>query len=458
MGEVYRARDTRLNRTVAVKVLPADVADAADRRERFEREAQAVAALNHPHICTLHDVVDHEGVLCLVMEHLEGETLQSRLDAHRAAGERMPIAAALTVAIQIADALDKAHAAGIVHRDIKPGNIFLTKAGAKLLDFGLAKSVAPSPVSGVSILPTTPAGLTAVGTIVGSFQYMSPEQVEGQTVGPASDIFSFGCVLYEMVSGRKAFEGKTATSVIAAVLKEEPAAVSTVQPLTPPALDHVIARCLAKDTDERWQSAGDLKRQLQWIAGGSGGTQVGMPVAAAPSRGVGRRERIAWVVAAMAIAVAAVAVRAPWRSTVDPPMSRLLMPVAPADNSTGEVAISRDGARVAYVGRTETTRWQLYVRALDEVVPRAIVSKAVVNPAFSPDGQWIAFGDDARLKKVPVAGGTPTDVCAAGRGWGRGIRRGTGRVPRAASGPCGARVGGVRRRHRRRPPRTRRRA
>ncbi len=266
MGEVYRARDTRLNRTVAVKVLPADVADVGDRRERFEREAQAVAALNHPHICTLYDVVDHEGSLCLVMEHLEGETLQARLDTHRAAGERMPIVAALRVAIEIADALEKAHGAGILHRDIKPANIFLTKSGAKLLDFGLAKSVAPLAMSGVSILPTTPAGLTAVGTIVGSFQYMSPEQVEGLAVGPASDIFSFGCVLYEMVSGRKAFEGKTATSVIAAVLKEEPAAVSTLQPLTPPALDHVIAQCLAKDIDQRWQSAGDLKRQLQWIA------------------------------------------------------------------------------------------------------------------------------------------------------------------------------------------------
>jgi Tol biopolymer transport system component len=422
MGEVYRARDTRLNRTVAVKVLPADVAGAVDRRERFEREAQAVAALNHPHICTLHDVVDHEGSLCLVMEHLEGETLQARLDSHRAAGERMPIAAALTVAIQIADALDKAHAAGILHRDIKPANIFLTKAGAKLLDFGLAKSVAPSAMSGVSILPTTPAGLTAVGTIVGSFQYMSPEQVEGQTVGPASDIFSFGCVLYEMVSGRKAFEGKTATSVIAAVLKEEPAAVSTMQPLTPPALDHVIARCLAKETDERWQSAGDLKRQLQWIAGGSGATQVGMPAVVVPSRRVGRRELIAWVVAAMAIAAAAVVVRLPLRrSVVEPSMSRLLMPVAPADNSTGEVAISRDGTRVAYVGRTETTRWQLYVRALNELVSRPIVSTAVVNAAFSPDGQWIAFGDGDRIKKVPVAGGPPTDLCAAGRGGAKGI-------------------------------------
>jgi Tol biopolymer transport system component len=422
MGEVYRARDTRLNRTVAVKVLPADVAGAADRRERFEREAQAIAALNHPHICTLHDVVDHEGSLCLVMEHLEGETLQARLDSSHAAGERMPIATALTVAIQIADALDKAHNAGILHRDIKPANIFLTKAGAKLLDFGLAKSVAPSALSGVSILPTTPAGLTAVGTIVGSFQYMSPEQVEGQPVGPASDIFSFGCVLYEMVSGRKAFEGKTATSIIAAVLKEEPAPVSTVQPLTPPALDHVIARCLAKETDERWQSAGDLKRQLQWIAGGSGGTQVGVPAVAAPPRRVGGRERLAWAVAAMAIAGAAVAMWLPLRrSAVEPPLSRLLMPVAPADNSTGEVAISRDGTRVAYIGRTETTTWQLYLRALDEIAPRPIVPGAVVNPAFSPDGQWIAFGDGARIKKVPVAGGTPVDVCAAGRGGARGI-------------------------------------
>src|SRR6185436_5786309 len=180
------------------------------------------------------------------------------------------------------------------------------RSGAKLLDFGLAKSLAPSAMSGVSVLPTTPAGLTAVGTIVGTFQYMSPEQVEVLPAGTASDIFSFGCVLYEMVSGRKAFDGKTATSVIAAVLKEEPAAVSTVQPLTPPALDHVIARCLAKESDERWQSAGDLKRQLQWIAG-AGGSQVGLPAIAAAPRRAGRRERMAWAVAAVAVLAAATA-------------------------------------------------------------------------------------------------------------------------------------------------------
>ena len=422
MGEVYRARDTRLNRTVAIKVLPADVVDAPDRRERFEREAQAVAALNHPHICTLHDVVDHEGSLCLVMEHLEGETLQARLDRHREAGELMPIAAGLTVAIQIADALDKAHGAGILHRDIKPANIFLTRSGAKLLDFGLAKSLAPSAISGVSVLPTTPAGLTAVGTIVGTFQYMSPEQVEGLPAGTASDIFSFGCVLYEMVSGRKAFDGKTATSVIAAVIKEEPPAVSTIQPLTPPALDHVIARCLAKEIDERWQSAGDLKRQLQWIAG-AGGSQVGLPAIAPAPRHAGRRERTAWAVAAVAVLAAATAatlllIRGP---VVGPPVSRLLMSVAPAENSSGEVAISQDGRRVAYSGQTPPARWQLYVRALDEVAARPIVPVSVVAPVFSPDGLWIAFGDGWRIKKVPAAGGTVIDVCLAGRGGVRGL-------------------------------------
>ena len=417
MGEVYKARDTRLNRSVAIKVLPAGFADDAQRRERFEREAQAIGALNHPHICTLHDVVSDGPALCLVMEFLEGETLAARLN--RAHGT-VPLDDALRIAIQIADALDRAHGAGLVHRDIKPANIFLTRSGAKLLDFGLAKAVAPVGGSGASILPTTPPGLTAAGTIVGTFQYMSPEQVEGIDAGPSSDIFSFGCVLYEMVSGRKAFAGKTTASVMAAVLKEEPPVPSSVQPMSPPALDHVIARCLAKDVNERWQSAGDLKHQLQWIAGGA--TQVGAP---ALRRGRSRRELVAWTVAGLAVvAAAAVSVDNLTRRVDAPaPMSHLLMPVAPGESATGSVAISSDGSRVAFNASSTANRGQLLVRALGDASAHPIVSATggVETPAFSPDGSWIAFGDGNRLKKVPAAGGTIIDLCPTGRGGAVGI-------------------------------------
>jgi serine/threonine protein kinase len=277
MGEVYRAKDTWLDRTVAIKVLPAHVRDDTALRERFERQARTIAALNHPHICTLYDVGHQDGTDFLIMEYLDGETLAQRLTKGA-----LPLDQALTVAIQIADALDKAHRAGIVHRDLKPGNIMLTKAGAKLLDFGLAK-VTPAAIaaSGLSMALTGVSPVTMQGTILGTLQYMAPEQIEGQEADTRTDIFAFGAVLYEMLTGQKAFEGRSQASLIGAILKDAPPLISKLQPVAPALLDRTAMRCLAKDPDARWQTARDRRfiaffaaAKLKKIAANGGPPQV----------------------------------------------------------------------------------------------------------------------------------------------------------------------------------------
>src|SRR5438309_10722936 len=267
MGEVYRARDTRLDRIVAVKVLSDHLAGRAELRERFDREARTVASLNHPHICTLHDIGHQDGADYLVMEYLEGETLAERLKKGPP-----PLAQVLQYAIEISDALDKAHRKGITHRDLKPGNIMLTKSGTKLLDFGLAKLKASPTASPLSQLPTANDTITAQGTILGTLQYMAPEQIEGGEINARTDIFAFGVVVYEMATGRKAFEGKTSASVMAKILEVDPPPMSSLQPLTPPALDRVVKKCLAKEPERRWQTARDLEMELKWIA--EGGSQA----------------------------------------------------------------------------------------------------------------------------------------------------------------------------------------
>src|SRR6202521_3427733 len=268
MGEVYRAKDTRLDRIVAIKVLPSHLADRAELHERFEREAKAISSLNHPHICTLHDVGHQDGIDYLVMEYVEGETLAARLTKGP-----LPLDQVLQYAIEIADALDKAHRKGVTHRDLKPGNIMLTKAGTKLLDFGLAKlQQDAAPATPLSELPTAKDALTAQGTIVGTLQYMAPEQLEGKEVDARTDIFAFGAVVYEMATGKKAFEGKSQASLIAAILEREPPAMSSLQPMTPPALDRVVKRCVAKEPENRWQTAKDLCDELKWIE--EGGSQI----------------------------------------------------------------------------------------------------------------------------------------------------------------------------------------
>src|SRR5262245_24764019 len=303
MGEVYRARDTRLDRTVALKVLPSHLAESPESRQRFEREARAISALSHPHICTLHDVGREDGVAYLVMEYLEGETLADRLK--RGA---LPIDLALRHGAEIADALDRAHRQGIVHRDLKPGNVMLTKEGAKLLDFGLAKVRSARP--GDESDPT----LTEAGRLLGTPRYMAPEQVEGKEPDARTDIFALGNVLYEMVTGQKAVPGKSAASIASTILTSDPPPISAVRPSTPPALDRAVAMCLAKDPGDRWQSARDLAAELRWIGEAAGG-----PAVTAGKR----RERAAWAATALAAAVLGVAGGwALWRRREPPTTTR----------------------------------------------------------------------------------------------------------------------------------------
>jgi Tol biopolymer transport system component len=299
MGEVYRARDTRLDRIVAIKILSPHLSDDATRRQRFEREAKVISSLNHPHICILYDVGQQDGVDFIVMEYLEGESLAERLGKGP-----LPLAQVLQCGTQIASALDKAHRHGVTHRDLKPGNIMLTKSGAKLLDFGLA-TAAPALSGAATLTDITPRAtpLTQQGAIIGTVQYMSPEQVEGKEVDARSDIFSLGVVLYEMVTGRHAFRGQSQFSVASAILEKDPEPISSMQPLTPPALERSIRVCLAKDPDERWQSAGDLWNELRWISGS--GSQTGAPIAATARPAF--RPPIAWILAVVFAALAAVA-------------------------------------------------------------------------------------------------------------------------------------------------------
>src|SRR5262245_14721415 len=297
MGEVYKAKDTRLDRYVAVKILPDQLCKDTTRKQRFEREAKTISSLNHPHICTLHDIGSQNGIDYLVMECVEGETLAKRLEKGP-----LPLEQVLKYGAQVADALDKAHRAGIVHRDLKPGNIMLTASGAKLLDFGLAKPVA-APVSGMTLTATTP--VTQEGTILGTFPYMSPEQIEGKELDGRSDIFSLGAVLYEMLTGQRAFDGKSHFSVASAILEREPPSIGSIKPMTPPALDHVIRRCLAKDPEERWQIARDLQREVLWIGESASS-------AAAPQVKRKAHDRLAWVVAGIFAIIAAAGVWLAW--------------------------------------------------------------------------------------------------------------------------------------------------
>src|SRR5579862_907767 len=302
MGEVYRARDTRLDRTVAVKILPSHLSENPEARQRFDREARTISSVNHPSICTLYDVGHQDGIDYLVMEYLEGETLADRLRKGP-----LPIEQVFRYGIEICEGLDKAHRSAVVHRDLKPGNVMLTKGGAKLMDFGLAKSALANAgansaaVSGLTATLTTPPGshpLTAQGTVVGTFQYMSPEQVEGKEADARSDIFALGAVLYEMATGKRAFEGKTAASAMAAVLERDPAPISSVQPAIPASLDRVISTCLQKNPDDRFQSARDIRLELKWIP-----ETVAQPVSPAPEPAPAR-SILPWALAAAAILAA----------------------------------------------------------------------------------------------------------------------------------------------------------
>jgi serine/threonine protein kinase len=405
MGEVYKARDTRLDRTVAIKVLPESLSSDPQFRERFDREARAISQLDHPHICTLYDVGQQDGTSFLVMQYLEGETLEARLKKGA-----LPLDQALQVAIQIADALDKAHRAGIVHRDLKPGNVMYTKGGAKLLDFGLAKANAASPTSvGVSMLPTTPPALTAQGTILGTFQYMAPELLEGHEADVRTDIFAFGAVLYEMVTGKKAFEGKSQASLIGAILKDEPLAPSTLQPLAPRGLDRIVQRCLAKEPDARWQTARDLLEELKWI---TADREPAAPLAATPTP---RHNRIAWFIAAASLIAAIVTVAI--ALSVRPATPELLVTrfdvVTPPTSDPFSFALSPDGRQLAFVATTDGSA-RLWVRPFDQITARPLVgTEGASYPFWSPDGGAIGFFSEGKLRRLDIAGGSPQALADA---------------------------------------------
>ncbi len=434
MGEVYQARDTRLDRIVAIKVLSAHLSESAEGRERFLREARTISRLSHTNICALYDVGQQDGVDFLVMEFLEGETLAARL-----ARGPLPTEQIVRYGVEIADALDRAHRQRIVHRDLKPGNLMLTKSGVKLLDFGLAKLQArPTGVFGemsMSTAATDPGGLTTAGTIVGTLQYMSPEQLEGSEADGRSDIFSFGVILYEMTTGHKAFSGGSHASVIAAILKSEPEPIFAAQPLVPPALERLIRRCLAKDPDDRWQTARDLTLELRAIGGEPAPTvpslTAGASVPAVPARR--GRERIAWIAAAVA-ALAAVglgaglvfALRRPAATATLPTMRFLLPPPEKAsfDVIDAPAAISPDGTRVVFGATGPDGRPMLWVRPFDAITSRPLPSTDdALDPFWSPDGRSIAFFGEGKLKRMDAGGGPAETIADApdprGGSWGR---------------------------------------
>jgi serine/threonine protein kinase/Tol biopolymer transport system component len=410
MGEVYRARDTRLERTVAIKILPAQFSSDPVRKQRFEREAKTISKLNHPYICVLYDVGHQDGMDYLVMECVEGETLAKRLEKGP-----LQLDQVLKYGEQIADALDKAHRSGVVHRDLKPGNIMLTPTGAKLLDFGLAKPVAPlASVATLTGAVTQSSPMTEQGAIVGTFQYMSPEQVEGKEVDGRSDIFSLGAVLYEMVTGKRAFEGKSQLSVASAILEKEPEPISVAKPMTPPALEHALQKCLAKLPDERWQSSSDLASELKWIGEGGSQTGVARPVPAERRRW----ERAGWLLAT-ALSVLLIGGGAAWwqasNRRTHPMYFHTSVPF-PAN----DLALSPDEHTLAIVAYSAQAN--NYVLWTHEVGGRQTSSLAGTQgasyPFWSPDGKFIGFFADGKLKKVGVYEGRVQVLCDAPNGRG----------------------------------------
>jgi len=416
MGEVYRARDTRLERTVAVKILPSHLSDNPEARQRFEREARSISSLNHPHICVLYDVGNENGTAYLVMEYLQGESLEARLQK-----APLPLKQALEFGIQICEGLEKAHRSGIVHRDLKPGNIMLTASGAKLLDFGLAKPttllgarasvhagrMTPStPTMNLTALTASPGNLTQQGSIVGTFQFMAPEVLQGLEADARSDIFSFGAVLYEMITGRRAFEGKSQISVASAILDKEPEPITRLQPMAPAAVDHVVQDCLAKDPELRWQNAADIARELRWIAaGGSGVTAV--PASHVRPRW---RERALWIAGIAALLAVIV-----WLSVREREPLRTLRSFLPPPNEagfdftgdfSGPPVLAPDGSTVAFCARSPKERNSIWVQSLSDISAKKLDGTDGASfPFWSADGRFIGFFADGRMKKVSASGG-----------------------------------------------------
>ncbi|HXI01884.1 MAG TPA: protein kinase, partial [Candidatus Saccharimonadales bacterium] len=427
MGEVYRARDTRLGRDVAVKVLPQHLSANPEVRARFEREAKTISSLNHPHICTLFDVGREGDTDYLVMELVEGETLAQRLEKGALPGHEV-----LRLGVQIAGALERAHRAGVIHRDLKPGNVMLTKSGAKLMDFGLARATGmagPASGSGVSVAtltksPTMAAPLTAEGTILGTFQYMAPEQLEGSEADARSDLWALGCVLYEMATGRRAFDGKSQASLIGSIMGSQPAPISQIAPLSPPGLERLVQACLAKDPAERLQSAHDIRMQLAWLA--EGGSQAGVPAPVAAKRRSRARLAVMLAAAGWLVAVAAVAWIALKAPRAEGPFFAAIAGSPsnpPAASMFGPMALSPDGTRVATVVQRDGGNM---VSVYDFGSGKTSVLESTKDagfPFWSPDSRWIGFFAGGKLRKVEAAGGPaqPLADANAGRGgtWSR---------------------------------------
>jgi len=436
MGEVYRALDTRLDRTVAVKVLASHLSSSPELKQRMEREARAISSLNHPHICQLYDIGSQNGTDYLVMEFLEGETLAERLRKGA-----MPLAEVFKIGIAVAEALAVAHRHGIVHRDLKPGNIMVTAGGAKLMDFGLAKPLgmqptatgsgsAPPSFTAVDTLsgPSPLSPLTTAGSIVGTIQYMSPEQIEGKEADARSDIFAFGAVLYEMVAGKRPFQGKSQISLASSILEADPEPITALKPQTPLAFEHVVTTCLQKNPEDRYQAAHDIKSELQWIAAGRSVPAVATATPA-PSR---TRERLVWAVAlVVAIVVGALAGifmnRAPQsapsiRTVIDPPANAAL---SLTGDFAGPPVLSPDGASVAFVASGADGKAAIWVRPMNLLEAHLLPgTEGAIFPFWSPDSRSLGFFADSRVKTIDLNGGSPLVVCDApiGRGgsWGLG--------------------------------------
>jgi Tol biopolymer transport system component len=419
MGEVYRASDTRLSRDVAIKVLPAEFARDAQLRARFEREARAISSLNHPNICMLFDVGKQNDIEYLVMEYLDGEPMTERL-----ARGPLPVSDVLRHGIEIADALDKAHRTGIIHRDLKPGNVILTRSGAKLLDFGLAKAMdaalieSTSTQSATMMLPNEP--LTAEGTLVGTFCYMAPEQVEYGRCDARTDIFAFGCMLYEMVTGRRAFNAASRAGMIAQIIASDPPPIATLRPMTPSSLDRVVRTCLAKNPDDRFQTAHDVMLALQWIRDEQSNPSAPL-LLAGEQRRTGR-ERAIWALA-LVVTIGAAAGIAMWArraiSSLDRPMIAAIVPprglrfVFTGDYA-GSPVLSSDGRRVAFVAVSPEGKRTLWVRSLDSADPREIESSDdAMFPFWSPDSRFLGFFAHGKLKTVDASGGIPVAIADA---------------------------------------------
>jgi Tol biopolymer transport system component len=414
MGEVYVARDTRLERTVAIKILPGALSADPERRQRFEREARVIASLSHPQICALHDVGSattpgsDQPVEYLVMEYLDGETLARRLS--RGA---LPLDEVIRAGSEIAIALEAAHRLRIVHRDLKPANVMLTRSGVKLLDFGLAKAIAPEPDGG-SVMTAIAEEVTAVGTVLGTLPYMSPEQVEGRDTDARSDMFAFGAVLYEMAAGRRAFAGDSPAAVAAAILAADP------PPLTiSPSLDRLVRGCLAKDPDRRWQSTQDVALQL--------GEVIDRDRLLAARPAPGRASVVPWVIAALAAIVAIGAAGVAWRargtvaaggpSGAGGPVAFTIPPPGADGYFTLNAermpfAISPDGRQVAFAGGVGNAPSSLWLRPLSSQAATSVPgSEGATSPFWSPDGESIGFFASGKLKRVDLAGGTPVPIC-----------------------------------------------